>query len=220
VIALALAGAWCSSARAALVSSYELTGIATRITGGSSLSEGHSTSDVYGTGVGFTVGVHLGFTRYLSLGYRTGLFRDEKDITPGAAPAVWSSLPDYNPFRAQFTTRIERRLSSIPHHLVLQNHGHFAKRFGFYDEVGAGLTRFTSKMHYFSPNGSQFILAAYQTNFSVLLGGGLTWDYRNVFTVMGGVSVLAVPTRDGQVWASGDNPQFVTATLGIRYPKP
>lgn len=217
LLLLALAAVSPGSARAALTTMFELNGVAAQVMSGDSLAGGHSTSDVFNTGFGFGLAAHIVLGNHLAVGFRTGYLRDTKDIAPTLAPDRWSNLPNYNSFRAATSTNIDRRLSTIPNHLVLNYRAHVATRVGYYAEAGVGVSSFTEKLRYEGP--FPMILAGYQKNLSFLGSAGLSWDYGNVFTVVGGASYLYVPSKKGQVFAKGDNPQFLQLTLGIRYPK-
>lgn len=218
LLAVLSLAAFAPVARSATPVQFEAAGLVSQISGNSGLGGG-SVSDFFSTGYGFSLGISVGMGKHLSLGYRTGLFDDSKDIAPELAPPVWSSLPGYNRFQAANATNIHRKLTSIPHHAILGYHARLGQRFGFYDEFGLGLTSFTGKMEYYNGDRSQFRLSAYQLNFSMLLGGGVTWDYQNLATLVAGVNVLMVPTQDGDVWSSGDNPQYIQFSLGFRYPR-
>ena len=219
VVVLPLWAASPAPAQAATPVQFEVLGLGSQYSGGSTFAGGHPVSDLYSTVFGFAGGVSLGFTDHLSAGYRVGLTRDEKDIGPDLALQRWSLRPGYSARSARSTTRIHRKLTTVSHHVLLQYHARFAGRFGFYDEFGAGVSSFTEKVEYFDARGTQFILASYQDNLTLLFGGGLTWDIRNVASLVAGLDVMLVPTRNGQIWSEGDNAQLVGVTLGVRYPR-
>ncbi len=206
-------------ADAAIKYQFEANGIGSLLSGGSEFLAGHSVHDLFGNGVGFSLGVNAGFTDHLGAGLRTGLFRDIKEFSPSLAPARWASSAGYDPFAAARATSVKRKLTTIPTLAVLQYRARIARGFGFYDEFGLGAASFTEQVVYRQNGTTSFVLANRQKNLALLFGGGVTWDLGLVASLALSADVLMVPSKDGQVWSGGDNPQFVQIALGVRYPR-
>ena len=197
----------------------EVFGLTTLLSGSSSLAEGHERTDLYSPGIGYSLGATMGLTDHLRVGVRTGMFRDQKDLPPALALSRWKALPGYSSFRASQATSIHRKLTAIPTHAVVQYRHRLPGKLTLYDEIGAGVASFTEKVSYEGAGGTRLRLSAYQKNLSLLVGGGVSWDYRNIGSIVAGVDVQMIPSRDGQVWNGGDNPQFVNFEFGLRYPR-
>ena len=197
---------------------FEGSGSLGFLSGSASLADGHDRRDLYPPAIGFTFTAEFSVTEHLWLGVRSGLFDESKDdIAPAIALTRWSKLPGYSRFLASQATHVERKLSTIPTHGIIQWRGHLPGRIGYWDELGVGVASFTDKIEYFGPSGSLMRLSAYQKNLSLLLGAGLSWDLKR-FTVLGGVDIEMIPSKDGEVWNGGDDPQVAHVVLGLRYP--
>ena len=209
-----------TTARAADVTKFQVEafGIGTLLSGSASLAEDHDLKELHSDGLGFAGGATLGVAPNLLIGFRTGLFREEKDVAPALALARWRRLPGYSTSRASGATSIHRKMTVVPTHAILQYRHRLAGRVSLNDEIGVGVARFTEKIDNERSGNTTLRLAAYQTNLSFLVGSALSWDLKAV-TLVAGADIELVPSRDGQVWGGGDNPQFVTLQLGIRYPR-
>ena len=197
----------------------EGTGTGALLSGGDDIADGHDRRDLYAVGIGFAFTAQYAVTNHLWLGFRSGLLDESKDgIDPAIALERWRHLPGYSRFRAAQATKIDRKLTTIPTHGILQWRGHASKKIGYWSELGVGVASFTDKLDYIGPNGTLMRLSAYQKNISFLAGAGLSWDVKNV-TLLSGADVEQIPSRNGEVWKSGDDPRFVHILLGVRYPK-
>lgn len=197
----------------------EGSGALALLSGSATLADGQDRRDFYPPAIGFAITAEYGFTEHIWIGVRSGLLDESKnDIDPSTALERWSRLPGYSRFRASQATRIERKLTTIPTHAILQWRGHLPGKIGYWDEVGIGVGSFSDKIEYFGASGSLMRLAGYQKNLSILLGAGLSWDLKPV-TVLGGVDIEMIPSQDGDVWIGGDDPQFAHIVLGLRYPR-
>ena len=208
------------AARAADVTKFQVEafGIGTLLSGSASLAENHDRTDIYSNGYGAVGGATLGIAPNLLIGFRTGLFREEKDLAPTLELVRWRRLPGYSSSGANGATSIHRQMTVIPTHAILQYRHRLTGRVHLNDEIGVGVARFTEKIDYERSGRTSLRLAGYQTNLSLLFGGALSWDLKAT-TLVAGVDVEMIPSRDGQVWGGGDDPQFVTLQLGIRYPR-
>lgn len=195
-------------------------GLASLLSGSASIADQHDRRDLYAPGIGFSIGAEYALTNHVWVGVRTGLVDQSKDgIDPAIALARWSNLPGYSSFRAARATRIDRKLTTIPTHGIVQWRGQLPGRIGYYDEVGVGVASYTDKIEYLGDSGSLMRLSGYQKNLSLLIGAGLSWNWKNIATLVGGADVEIVPSLNGEVWNSGDNPQLVHLELGVRYPR-
>lgn len=201
---------------------FQIEGLGTGslLSGSASLADQRDRRDYYPMGIGFSLAATLGVTDHVVLGVRTGLFDQRKDdIAPSAALVRWRHLPNYSSSSAAQATAIDRKLTTIPTHAIVQYRGRLAGQFGFYDEIGVGVASFTDKLDYRKGGSTVMRLSAYQKNLSLLAGAGMTWDWKSLASVVGGVSVEMIPSLNGQVWDGGDNPQLVHLQLGVRYPR-
>ncbi len=197
----------------------DVSGLSSWLSGSPSLADDHDRRDLYAPGIGFAFTAEYGVTQHLWLGVRTGLVREKKDgIDPALALARWQELPGYSRFRAAEATKIDRDLTTIPTHAILQWRGKLPGRIGYWDEIGVGVGSFTDKIDYVGTNGQLLRLSAYQKNLSLLIGTGLSVDW-TAATFYAGADIEMVPTENGQIWNTGDNPQFAHVVLGFRYPR-
>jgi hypothetical protein len=209
LVVLALAAATNSASAAPIGFQVELQGVGSQLGNNSGINGDHAVSDLFAPQFGFTAGVTYGFTEHLVAGFRSGVFSERKDVSEVARQA--GGLP------AGFSANHE--LQVIPTHALLQYRAKLGGKFGVYDEFGVGVSSFKQVVEVFRADQSLFRSASYQKNFSLLIGGGASWDYQTAFSVVASFDVLLVPTENGDVWGTGDNPQFMMFSLGIRYPR-
>jgi hypothetical protein len=187
----------------------EIQGTGSQLGANTGIAQINSVSDVFAPQFGFSLGATYGFTEHLVFGVRGGSFAERKDVTEFAHEA--NLLP------AGLTATQE--LQVIPLHGLLQYRARLGKKFGVYDELGVGVSSFKLRQEAFRDGQSLARFALYQKNLSFLIGGGASWDYQTAFSVLASFDVLMVPSANGDVWSTGDNPHFWMVSLGIRYPR-
>jgi len=198
----------------------DLSGLSSWLSGSPSLADDHDRRDLYPPGIGFAFSAEYGITQHLWFGVRSGLVREKKEgIDPAIALFRWQELPGYSSFRAARATKIDRDLTTIPTHAIVQWRGKLPGRIGYWDEIGVGVASFTDKIDYTGPSGPLMRLSAYQKNLSLLIGTGLSIDWKTAATFYAGVDIEMIPSEDGQIWNGGDNPQLAHVVVGLRYPR-
>ena len=187
----------------------EIQGTGSQLGANTALTENHSISDLFAPQFGFSLGATYGFTEHLVVGVRGGAFAERKDLSDLARES--GELPP------GFTVNQEMQVTPV--HGLLQYRAKLGKKFGVYDELGVGVSSFKLRSEVFRDGQSLVRTADYQRNLSFLIGGGASWDYQTAFSVLASFDVLMVPSANGDVWSTGDNPHFWMFSLGIRYPR-
>ncbi len=192
----------------------EFTGLFGVPSGSYASADGASLSDYFAAGPGFGVTGSLGVTRRFHFGVRYGVFRGSKDSEAtftDLAPAG-ASLPGSGPFEAH------RTLTTSEFSGVLQYRRAIRPSVQWYGEAGFGLLTFVEHVR-LSENGTGLLaLAGYQQDPMWTVGAGVSTRVRKNLDLVAGARWLQAMSSDGDVFASGDDPRFLEATLGLRYP--
>lgn len=192
----------------------ELSGVFGVPSGSYASAGGASLSDYFSAGPGFGVTGTLGVTRRFHVGVRYGVFRGSKDADAtltDLAPAG-ASLPGSGPFQAH------RTLTTSEFTFLLQYRRAIRPTAQWYLDGGAGLLTFVEHVRLSQAGEGLLTLAGYQQDPMWTVGAGFSARLRkNVDLVAGGRWSQAF-SSDGDVFASGDDPGFFQATLGLRYP--
>jgi len=188
---------------------FEIQGTGSQMGGNTGIAGVHSVTDLFAPQFGFTVGATYGFTDHLVVGVRSGMFAEKKDLT-GFAREFGGLSPSF---------ALEQELQVVPTHALLQYRARLGKKFGVYDEFGAGVSSMKLVTEVFRSGQSLQRTPHRQDNLSFLIGGGASWDYQTAFSVLASFDVLMIPSANGDVLVQGDNPQFFMFSLGIRYPR-
>ena len=180
-------------------------------------AQGADLSSLFGSGGGFAVTTSFGITARFFGALRVGSFwgSDQRSTYQFSdlRPADAALLPGSGPFD------LDRKLDGIPIHALLQYRRVVSKaRIGYYLEAGAGIVSFSERMVLWSSATKLLDIAGYQREPSYTLGGGLALPVRGNFDLVAGAHYDGTHTGDGAVWAKGDNPGFMTGTVGLRYP--
>ena len=192
----------------------ELAGLFGVPSGSYSSAGGASLSDYFASGPGFSVTGTLGITRRFHAGIRYGVFRGSKDAAAtftDLAPAG-SGVTGSGPFEAR------RTLTTSEFSGVLQYRRAIRPSAQWYLEAGTGLLTFVEHVRISDHGAGLFAIAGYQQDPMWTAGAGFSRRvHKNVDLVIGGRWLQAF-SSDGDVFASGDDPGFLEASVGLRYP--
>lgn len=182
---------------------------------GSYASSGASLSDVYSGGPGFGILGTLGVTRRFHVGLRYGTFSGSKDdsFTFGDLTLPGGSVP---PGSGLFD--MKRTLTTSEFSGVLQYRRAAGPKAQYFVEAGTGLMTWRDRAKLTASGADVLTLTGYQQNLMWSAGGGLSFRVARNFDLVCTGRWLQAMTDDGDVWASGDDPGFVQASLGLRYP--
>jgi hypothetical protein len=167
---------------------------------------GHA-SDLFDFGGAVFGKALFGMSRGLSIGAGVGYLTNSKDFTE-------TSLLDTRPPRNWSGTRT---LGAIPVLAMAQLRSDTHKSLSWYGEGGLGMTTFDLRVTNLSSGRPPS--AEFQQGFSILVGAGACWGLGRNFEVLAGADYLQSFTRAGDLWENGDNPAYLLASLGLRYPR-
>ena len=187
-----------------------------------SYADGTQASDQFETGPGFMVTGSLGLTRTLFLAARSGYHRntDEEHVIVDDGTVAGTRLGPNRSEAVIFEAFVERKLATVPTHVLLQYRRPFG-RLSLYGEGGIGLAAHTLDLTITLPGPGGLVIEDHgrQTSFSWTLGAGFAVGLGRHLDVVTGFDYQHAQTSSGELWSDGDDPTFLTATIGLRYPR-
>lgn len=189
-----------------------------------SYADGTQASDLFESGLGFTVTASFGLSKSLFIAARSGYHRNSDEervvVDDGTGPASLRGA------RAQaeaviFEAFVERKLATVPTHLLLQYRLRPTGPVSLYGEGGIGLAAHTLDLTITLPGSGGLVIEDHgrQTSFSWTVGGGFAVGLGKHLDVVTGFDYQHAQTNSGELWEHGDNPTFFTGTIGLRYPR-
>ncbi|HEY6866061.1 MAG TPA: outer membrane beta-barrel protein [Candidatus Eisenbacteria bacterium] len=120
------------------------------------------------------------------------------------------------------TITAKRSINAIPVLALGQIHSDMHRTLSVYGEGGLGFAHLERRFSEFSPlaNGFQIEpVSNFQTGTAFLLGAGLCLGAGRNWEFTLGTGWLQTFTGNGDAFRSGDNPAFLTYSIGARYPR-
>jgi hypothetical protein len=179
--------------------------------------DGTDLGDRFGSGAGFSITGSVGLTRRIVVAARVAHFRSRRNDTAQFADGGGVGITPQPQPSGPYDVR--RTLIGTPVHGLLQWRQPLGSGVVLMGEAGAGITTFIERDRVSSGGVARFTISGYQQNFSATGGVGLGVALGPRFELAGHVNLIQVLTDSGDIWSEGDNPKFVTATLGVRYPR-
>ncbi len=175
-------------------------------------------SSLYGNGGGFSFTATLGLTPHWVAGVRVATFHSSKSgswtFDDMVTPIGQSLAPGSGPYG------IDRELTLLPIHALLQHRHALGARAEWLGECGAGVLSTTGHLTLDSSQGSGTLssIAGYQKDFSWTVGTSLAWPVRGNLDLVASARYIGAVSGDGAVWVQSDDPSFTNWSLGLRYP--
>lgn len=188
----------------------QVEGLGFAPSGSLSAQGGAALSDLVGMGPGYALGATLGVRPSLAVGVRMLYFGAS---TQGTHTFVDEAAPGgVGPFPQ------ERKLRVTTVYGLLQYRHALGERALWSLEAGGGAAQSRERLVLSGTATEQASAVGVQLDPTYALGAGLAWRaFGNTALTLDG-RWIGTLTGDGAVWADGDSPRYLIASVGLRYP--
>jgi hypothetical protein len=208
------------AASAATLPGFQLQGDVLGVLPSGSYSGSTQASDVFDAGPGFAFTGSIGIRRNLFFAVRSGMMRNKGVQAVSGTPVAQPGPPGSTRAEAViFEAVFHRKLTTVPTSFLLQSRHPLRPGVAVYGEGGLGLMSFVEDVRRETTQGSITETSGRQTSFAYLLGVGVSVGLGHVLELVAGGDFQQSRTSSGDVWNDGDNPQFLTGSIGLRYPR-
>ena len=179
--------------------------------------EGSKMSDLFGSGGGFSVTASMGLTRHFFAALRVESFNNGEKGQPFAftdLPLVGGAPP---PGSGPYT--MVRRLDAVPLVGLVQYRHIMKSHLGWFLEAGGGVISFDETLALRGASGELLEIPGYQRDPAYALGAGLSVPVGMNLDVVAGGRFYGSVASDGALFTQGSDAHYVSASLGLRYPR-
>ena len=178
--------------------------------GGEVASTGFPLSTMIGKGPGFALTATMGLRPHLAIGARVAHFGSTGEREAWFVDPL--SPYGLGPFHE------ERRLRVTMLHAILQHRAFYGRRFEWSLDLGGGIMMSRERLVLDSATGTKASRVGVQRDPSYTFGTGLAWWAAGNTDLVASARWNGSFTTDGAVWSKDDSPNFMTWSLGLRYP--
>jgi hypothetical protein len=181
---------------------------------------GSRASDVFDAGPGFALTASIGIRNNLFFAVRSGaMYHKGFETVPSQSWAQPAAPGTTRATAIIYEAVYHRRLTTIPTLFLLQYRYPVRSGVAVHGEGGVGLMSFAENVRLQSTQDSINETDGRQTGFAYQVGVGISFGIAHDLELVAGGDFQQSRTSAGEVWGSGDNPQFLTGSIGLRYPR-